>query len=109
MKSGAPLVTSPRSERAMEPKCASTATFYSNDVTDGDPGGIVEGEADIHDFRTPPLWGISKTQPYMHDGRASTIEAAIASHAGEAAPSRDAVGGLDAQQRELLLMYLGSL
>ncbi len=37
------------------------------------------------EWRTPPLWGVRSSAPYMHDGRAKTIAAAIDMHGGEAA------------------------
>ncbi|MFP6611336.1 MAG: di-heme oxidoredictase family protein, partial [Pirellulales bacterium] len=40
------------------------------------------------EWRTPPLWGVASSAPYLHDGRAATLEEAIALHDGEAAASR---------------------
>lgn len=37
------------------------------------------------EWRTAPLWGVSDHPPYLHDGRAETLEEAILLHAGEAA------------------------
>jgi CxxC motif-containing protein (DUF1111 family) len=71
--------------------------------------GIVDGDAGIHEFRTPPLWGIGKTAPYFHDGRAATLEESIVAHDGEAAKSRDSYLGLDAVEQEALLAFLRSL
>ena len=71
--------------------------------------GIEEGAAGVHDFRTAPLWGLGRTAPYLHDGRASTIEDAIAEHAGEASGARDAVSELSVSDREALLAFLRSL
>ena len=71
--------------------------------------GIEEGAAGIHDFRTPPLWGVSQSAPYLHDGRASTIQDAIANHAGEASKARDDVANLSAPDRRALLAFLKSL
>lgn len=71
--------------------------------------GIEEGDASIHEFRTPPLWGLSRTAPYLHDGRASTIEDAIAEHSGEALMVRGAFGVLSSADQEALLVFLRSL
>ncbi|MCB9705656.1 MAG: hypothetical protein H6711_27570 [Myxococcales bacterium] len=71
--------------------------------------GVADGIATPRLFRTAPLWGISSTAPYMHDGAAATIEAAIAAHDGEAATSRDAFDALPAADRQLLLDFLGGL
>jgi len=80
-----------------------------HDVAEPNALGIEEGDAGIHDFRTPPLWGLGRTAPYLHDGRASTIEAAIAMHAGEAATTRDELAKQSADDREALLAFLRSL
>jgi len=80
-----------------------------HDVSDGTAVGIEEGAARMNDFRTPPLWGLGRSAPYMHDGRATTVEDAIASHDGEAASSRVAVSELDQEQRAALVAFLESL
>jgi CxxC motif-containing protein (DUF1111 family) len=36
------------------------------------------------EWRTPPLWGVADSGPYLHDGRAETLTAAIVAHDGEA-------------------------
>ena len=46
--------------------------------------GMEEDGAGQGEFRTPPLWGIRTTAPYMHDGRAEDLEGAIMAHDGEA-------------------------
>ncbi len=35
------------------------------------------------EWKTPPLWGVRDSGPYLHDGRAITIEEAIEWHGGE--------------------------
>ena len=47
--------------------------------------------------------------PYLLDGRAKTIEQAIAAHGGEAERSAKKFAGLDFQQRSHLVMFLKSL
>jgi hypothetical protein len=39
--------------------------------------------AGAREWRTPPLWGLRYSAPYLHDGRAATIEDAIKLHDGE--------------------------
>ena len=58
---------------------------------------------------TRPLWGLADTGPYLHDGRASTVEEAIMAHGGEAVPSRDAYTALDDMGRAALRVFLASL
>lgn len=36
------------------------------------------------EWRTPPLWGVASSAPYLHDGRAATLVEAIELHGGEA-------------------------
>jgi CxxC motif-containing protein (DUF1111 family) len=80
-----------------------------HDIAEPNALGIEEGAAGIRDYRTPPLWGLARTAPYLHDGRASTAEDAIANHAGEASTARDEVANLSAIDREALLAFLRSL
>ncbi len=61
------------------------------------------------EFRTAPLWGVSKFDPYLHDGRAATLDEAIRFHGGEARPIRDAYVALSAAEREDLLAFLRHL
>jgi len=71
--------------------------------------GTVQGEATGSEFRTQPLWGLAATGPYLHDGRASTIEEAIMAHGGEATAARDYFAAFDADQRADLIEFLMSL
>jgi CxxC motif-containing protein (DUF1111 family) len=80
-----------------------------HDVQADDFVGVPDGPASMRHFRTPPLWGIAKTGPYMHDGAAWTIEASIAAHDAEARTSRLAVEALSASDRAALLAFLASL
>lgn len=80
-----------------------------HDVSPQGAWGITDGMAAPTQFRTPPLWGLSTTAPYLHDGRAATVEAAIQAHDGEAAASVALFEGLDAGTRETLLAFLASL
>lgn len=60
-------------------------------------------------FLTRPLWGLAETPPYLHDGRASTIPAAILAHGGEAKEARDAFAALPADDQEDVHIFLLSL
>ncbi|MCA9541022.1 MAG: c-type cytochrome, partial [Myxococcales bacterium] len=75
-------------------------------VGPSDMPGIADGEATMAQFRTPPLWGLRDTAPYMHNGSAATIEAAIAAHEGEAEASRAAFDMLDDTERARLMEFL---
>lgn len=60
-------------------------------------------------WRTPPLWGVGDSAPYLHDGRAGTLDEAILEHGGEATRSRKRYAALTIQARKKLLAYLESL
>ncbi len=83
--------------------------FLLHDVQAPDYQGIADGMATHREFRTAPLWGLNASAPYMHDGRASSIEQAIAEHFAEAESARQAYEALDADQRARLLAFLRSL
>jgi len=67
-----------------------------------------EGAA-ADEFLTPPLWGVARSRPYLHDGRAPTLEDAILLHGGEAQESADAYAALDDPGRAPLRVFLTSL
>src|SRR5262249_647763 len=46
------------------------------------------------EWRTPPLWGLRDSAPYLHDGRARTLSDAITAHGGEAESSAQKFRGL---------------
>ncbi len=78
--------------------------------------GYTEGSATTSEWRTAPLWGLGLAASVqggvprlLHDGRATSIEAAVGFHGGEAAASRAWFDGLNATQRRQLLAYLNSL
>ncbi len=61
------------------------------------------------EWRTPPLWGIADTGPYLHDGRAETLADAIDWHGGEAKHSRAAYDALADTDKTLVIDFLSSL
>ena len=69
--------------------------------------GIEQGRAKGEEMRTPPLWGLRASPPYLHDGRAATILEAIQAHDGEGANARDQFMRLSPRQRADLLTFLG--
>jgi len=87
--------------------------LYSNlllhDVMAPNYRGMAEPGADVGFFRTPPLWGIKDTAPYMHDGRAEDLLAAILAHDGEAATVTLAFQARSLADREALVIFLEDL
>ncbi len=71
--------------------------------------GIVQETATGRDFRTPPLWGIAQSAPYLHDGRAMTIDEAIKAHDGEGKVVKDRYLKLNKTQQKLLSDFVLSL
>lgn len=78
-----------------------------HDVGTGD--GIIQGDAQANELRTPPLWGISESAPYLHDGSASHIEDAIERHGNQGAAAREAFGRLSFSEKEALLAFLDAI
>ena len=58
---------------------------------------------------TRPLWGLADTAPYLHDGRAPTIDDAIRAHGGEADGVRARYLAASSDEQRALLLYLTSL
>jgi CxxC motif-containing protein (DUF1111 family) len=87
----------------MGPDLAGEVSFGTPQVSANDPP-TTEAE-----WRTAPLWGIADVGPYLHDGRAATLEAAILWHGGEGQAARDAFAALSEQERQDLLEFLRHL
>ena len=71
--------------------------------------GIGQGTANGHEMKTAPLWGLRASGPYLHDGRAATVDDAIRGHDGEAKNSRDRYLQLSRDQQNLLAQFLLSI
>ena len=71
--------------------------------------GIVQGSATARQMRTAPLWGVRTRLRLLHDGRATSLDAAILAHDGQARPARDRFTELDAVARQALIAFLKSL
>ncbi len=78
--------------------------------------GYTEGSAATAEWRTPPLWGLGLSknsqggQYYLlHDGRATSLEAAILLHGGEGGGSRERYKALSAAEKTQLIAFLESL
>lgn len=102
----------------VEPKYAGPVTTYlvhlfsdlkRHDMGDGLATPAPQGTIPARVFLTRSLWGLAETAPYLHDGRAPTVNEAIAFHGGEAAAARDAYLALDATERASIRVFLLSL
>jgi CxxC motif-containing protein (DUF1111 family) len=104
------------------PKLGSVEGIFSDlllhdmggDLGDGGSyyGSIESPAADgakTQEWRTPPLWGCRDSGPYLHDGRADTLEEAVAMHGGEGERSAKMYFKLDLRERLQLQSFLNSL
>jgi CxxC motif-containing protein (DUF1111 family) len=73
----------------------------------GAPGR--ESNANEAEWRTPPLWGLRDSAPYLHDGRARSIDEAIRLHGGEASAAAQRYRQLPAREQAQLESFLRSL
>ena len=71
--------------------------------------GVTQGAATGHDWRTAPLWGLSERRRFLHDGRATTLDAAIAAHGGQAASVVGHYRTLPESSRRALIEFLTAL
>lgn len=74
----------------------------------GTRDGMVQGDAQGNEFRTPPLWTVRGAHPYLHDGSARTVANAIEAHGGQAQGVRDAYLALSAYEQKAILKFLNS-
>ena len=75
---------------------------------EGGPRGESVGVL-VQEWRTPPLWGLRDSAPYLHDGRAATITQAVAHHGGQGAAAARRYAVLPAHRRGQLDAFLQSL
>lgn len=61
------------------------------------------------EYRTPPLWGVVHTAPYMHSGMAPSLDAAIRDHTGEADDAARAYEQLSPDDEAALVAFLKTL
>jgi CxxC motif-containing protein (DUF1111 family) len=61
------------------------------------------------EWRTPPLWGVADSAPYLHDGRAATLKEAIELHAGQGARSARHFATLSPADQGRLIAFLKTL
>jgi CxxC motif-containing protein (DUF1111 family) len=61
------------------------------------------------EWRTPPLWGVADSPPYLHDGRAATLQQAILMHGGQAKRAADRFEALRPDGQAQLIAFLRTL
>lgn len=66
-------------------------------------------DPDPNEWKTPPLWGVADTGPWLHDGSAATLEQAIAAHGGTAKEIRENYRNLKKDERRAVIAFLKTL
>ena len=61
------------------------------------------------EWRTPPLWGVADSGPYMHDGRAASLTDAIKLHGGQGQRSANRFARLGTNDQRRLIGFLRTL
>lgn len=70
---------------------------------------IPQGSAAGDEWRTMPLWRISERAKFLHDGRATSLSAAILAHDGQGRAASNAFAALDPATQQALIAFLGCL
>lgn len=82
--------------------------YYGEAIVASVGSASVEGPGPT-EWRTPPLWGVADSAPYMHDGRAATLERAIAVHGGQGARAARNFAALSPAAQGQLIAFLQTL
>ena len=61
------------------------------------------------EWKTPPLWGVAHSAPYMHDGSSKSLPEAILRHRGEATAVTNAYRKLTHEEQQALIQFLNTL
>jgi CxxC motif-containing protein (DUF1111 family) len=61
------------------------------------------------EWRTPPLWGVADSAPYLHDGRAPTLEKAIEMHGGQGTRAFRNFDSLIKTEQDQVITFLRTL
>jgi CxxC motif-containing protein (DUF1111 family) len=88
----------------MGPALGDSGGYYGISEPNSPTNGVTRQE-----WRTPPLWGFRDSAPYLHDGRAGTLEEAVAFHGGQAAKSAQRFFKLLPEERLRVQAFLRSL
>jgi CxxC motif-containing protein (DUF1111 family) len=75
------------------------------EVPDFEPGSGPQPS----EWRTPPLWGVANSAPYMHDGRAASLQDAIGLHGGQGAAAAQRFHRASIDEKMQLVTFLQTL
>ncbi len=108
-----PFVPGSEDPDFIDPPIADTVTSADEVAPSTEPATSkakpTTGPATRQEWRTPPLWGVRDSSPYLHDGRAPTLERAIALHGGQGEKSARAYFSLTPRERLQVQSFLKSL
>ena len=118
-RSGGPALEVDLATEGAEPRISSTVpgtlpVYLYSDLKRHDMGpaladkGAEQGVVSFL-FMTPPLWGLMRSRPYLHDARAQALPLAILAHGGEAKAARDKYAALSEDGRAPLNIFLTTL
>jgi CxxC motif-containing protein (DUF1111 family) len=93
----------------MSPELSDTSLYGAFAARAPAPAGKIQAGASVTEWRTPPLWGLRDSAPYLHDGRAETIDQAIRSHGGQASASAQRYAQLSPRELAQLDAFLRAL
>ena len=102
-----PSLPSPRGE------VAAFTDLLLHDLGPALDGGATEPDVAPTEWRTAPLWGVSRAVAskagLLHDGRAANVAEAVALHGGEGSGARARFGALGEADRARLVHYVEGL
>jgi CxxC motif-containing protein (DUF1111 family) len=85
-------------------------SYNDNPLPPGDPNNPPPSDApQPGEWRTPPLWGVADSAPYLHDGRAATLELAIEQHGGQGKRAAQNFAMLPKMEQGHLIAFLRTL
>ncbi|EPJ53982.1 MAG: hypothetical protein OFPI_08500 [Osedax symbiont Rs2] len=85
------------------------ADLKRHDMGQGLAESIDEAGTGAANFITKELWGVGSTAPYLHDGRATTLDEAILWHGGEGLAAKQQYQSLVLADKQALLAFLNNL
>jgi CxxC motif-containing protein (DUF1111 family) len=83
--------------------------FALHHMGSGLEDGITQGSAGSDQFRTAPLWGVGQRLFFLHDGRTTSLVAAITAHGGDAATVIKNFDALSESEKQDIVYFLRSL
>ena len=119
-RAGGPATEVDLAQDGVEPRMSTTnpegalRVYLYSDLKRHDMGaaladGRTEAGVRTQLFMTPPLWGIMRSRPYLHDARAQTLGLAILAHGGEGQAASDAYAKLSDEDQGALRVFLTTL